>query len=271
MVLFPNAKINLGLNILSKRDDGYHNIESLMTGTRFTDIMEFTESRDKSQDIKLTGLKISGAPQDNLVLKAWKLLNEEFGIPPVKILLHKIIPAGAGLGGGSSDAAYMLKGLNDYFQLGIPAIKLQKQAIQLGSDCGFFIENKTSFISGKGDIITPAPEVLKNKWLYLFYPGLYVSTADAYSLVKPRFFHKKITDVVLMNYDDWKENIINDFEVPVFKKYPLIGEIKQKLYESGAFYASMSGSGSSVFGIFHEQQSFSSFLKQWLIWGEEVT
>jgi 4-diphosphocytidyl-2-C-methyl-D-erythritol kinase len=164
----------------------------------------------------------------------------------------------------------MLKGLNEYFDLQIPFTDLMQYASRLGSDCAFFIENKTSIISGRGDIITPVPEVLKDKWLCIFNPGIGVSTAEAYSMVTPDASRESLVDIFLMDMEKWRSHLVNDFEKPVFSKYPLIGEIKKSLYDSGALYASMSGSGSSVYGIFREKPALGDDLSKWMIWEEKI-
>jgi 4-diphosphocytidyl-2-C-methyl-D-erythritol kinase len=266
VLLFPNAKINIGLHILYSRLDGYHDIDTLIVDIGLCDVLEFIQSPDNLTTLTLTGLPVNGNTNSNLVIKAWNLLNEKYSIPAVKIHLHKVIPQGAGLGGGSSDAAFMLKGLNETFNLNITENRLRQYASFLGSDCSFFMDNKPAIISGKGDIITPSPKFIENKWLCLFYPLIEVSTAEAYSYVNPDSSREKLIDILFMNLQEWKVNLLNDFEEAIFKKHPLIGEIKQKIYASDAIFASMSGSGSSVFGIYDQKPLLDETLRKWIIW-----
>ena len=270
MVVFPNAKINLGLHILSLRYDGYHNIETQLVEIGLCDILEFAKASDNKLKLTITGTPVQGDIRENLVVKAWNLLHTKHSIPEVKIHLHKVIPQGAGIGGGSSDAAFMLKGLNEYFKLNITAERLKEYCTILGSDCSFFIENKPSLLSGKGDILTPTPKFIENKWLCLFYPEVVVSTADAYSVFNSYSSHRNLIDILFMDIKDWKDKLVNDFEEQVFKLYPEIAELKQKIYNSGALYASMSGSGSSVYGIYDEKPVLEDSLKKFLIWEERI-
>ena len=269
MVVFPNAKINLGLHILSLRYDGYHNIETGLVEIGLCDVLEFIKAPNKLE-LKVTGIPVQGDIKENLVFKAWNLLHIKHSIPEVKIHLHKVIPQGAGLGGGSSDAAFMLKGLNEYFELNIAAERLKEYCNMLGSDCSFFIENKPNLLSGKGDILTPTPKFIENKWLCLFYPELAVSTANTYSVFNSYSSHRNLIDILFMDLKDWKDNLVNDFEEQVFKLHPVIAEIKQEIYKSGAIYASMSGSGSSVYGIYDEKPVLDDGLKKFLIWEERI-
>jgi 4-diphosphocytidyl-2-C-methyl-D-erythritol kinase len=251
MIVYPNAKINLGLHIVSKRTDGFHNIETCFYPIGLCDILEFVES-DTATTFQSSGVKIPGNESDNLCIKAWKTLHDEFKIPAVKIHLHKQIPIGAGLGGGSSNAAFMLKGLNDYFELKIPSPKLEWYASQLGSDCAFFIRNTPSFASGRGEILTPIELNLNNYKILLINPGIHVGTKEAYSQVIPKIPDVKLSKSLALPIENWKDEISNDFESGVFQKHPEIGELKNSMLESGAVYAAMSGSGSSVFGIFRD-------------------
>ena len=270
MILFPNAKINLGLHILSRRMDGYHNIETQMIETGFCDILEFIKSPDEKTELSLSGLPVTTDIHENSVIRAWKILHEKHSIPAIKIHLHKIIPQGAGLGGGSADAAFMLTGLNDYFKLNLTKSRLKQYASILGSDCSFFIDNKPVLACGRGDFLTPTPKFIENHWLCIFYPGFGVSTADAYSAVTPAATRMPLIDVLFMKIPRWKELLVNDFESTIFTHNPLIAEIKQKVYNSGAIYSSMSGSGSSVFGIFTQKPEMNDELRKWLVWEERV-
>lgn len=252
MLKFPNAKINLGLNITSKREDGYHDIESCFYPIPLMDALEIIPSEKLSFDT--TGLKIPGNSNDNLVLKAYKLLNADFDLTTVEIILHKNIPMGAGMGGGSADGAFMLTLLNDYFELNISTQELEQYALKLGSDCPFFIENKPKLVSGRGEIFENTKLDLSGYYLALVYPDIHISTGVAYSGVKPQKPEISVNEI-LENYpiEKWKGLLKNDFEKGIFEKYPQLNEIKNNLYKNGALYASMTGSGSTVFGIFNKQ------------------
>ncbi len=241
MVAFPPCKINLGLNILRKRSDGYHDIETCFYPVPWTDILEVVPS-DKFE-FTVSGNVIPG--DDNLCVAAYKLLNA----PPAKIHLHKIIPTGAGLGGGSSDAAWTLRLLNQVFSLGLTKDQLRGYAAGLGSDVAFFLDDIPMIGTGRGEVLTPANINLKGKFIVIVKPGVHVSTAEAYAGIVP-----KESKLDLENISSLK----NDFEESIFKKFPEIASIKSKLYEAGAMYASMSGSGSAVYGIFNSAPSTSS-------------
>lgn len=248
MIVFPNAKINIGLHVVSKRPDGYHSLETIFYPVPLTDVLEMAETGETG--ISFSGIPVDGPPGDNLILKAYQLLKNDFDIPPVQFHLHKTIPIGAGLGGGSSDAAFTLKMLNDYFKLHLNPENLKKYAARLGADCPFFIENKPAFAEGIGDELTQIELDLTQFHLVLLKPEVSVCTALAYKHVipaKPDFHLKELPAIPL---NQWKDVIKNDFENSVFQLYPEIEKWKELLYERGAIYASMSGSGSAVFGIF---------------------
>ncbi|MBN2486031.1 MAG: 4-(cytidine 5'-diphospho)-2-C-methyl-D-erythritol kinase [Bacteroidales bacterium] len=249
MVLFPNAKINLGLHITDKRPDGFHNIETCFFPIGISDVLEFVVS-DSDKAITYSGIAIPGNPLENLCIKAWKLLNEKYSLPAVSIHLHKCIPIGAGLGGGSSDAAFMLKGLNNYFKLGLETGELEHYASQLGSDCAFFIRNTASYATGRGEVLTPINLSLNGYKFVLVKPETHISTPEAYSMVKPKVPDISLAESLHLPVEKWMGTIKNDFEEGLFGKYPQIAAIKESLLASGAVYAAMSGSGSSVFGIF---------------------
>lgn len=251
MIVYPNAKINLGLNVLSKRSDGFHNIETCFYPIGLSDILEFVES-DFDTTFSSTGIDIPGNPDNNLCVQAWELLSEDFNIRPVKIHLHKIVPIGAGLGGGSSDGAFMLKALNDFFSLGLSFQDLKKYASKLGSDCAFFIENIPSLAKGRGEVLEPSNIEMADYKVAIVNPGLHVSTPEAYSGVNPKVPGTRLNQFLEQPVHTWEGNVINDFEVSVFKKYPEIERVKRGLYELGAKFSLMSGSGSSVFGIFRD-------------------
>jgi 4-diphosphocytidyl-2-C-methyl-D-erythritol kinase len=266
MILFPNAKINLGLHILSKREDNYHKLETLMYPIGLCDILEFLPCKETETFFRLTGIPVSGEVSENLVYKAYTLLKEKYQLPQLKIHLHKMIPAGAGLGGGSSDAAFMLKGLNQVFGLNLSKTELQEYAAILGSDCSFFIENAPALASGRGEVLTPTDNFIKNYKTLLFFPGFPVSTKEAYSGIAPNSERKSLLSLLETGIVNWKLNLENDFEKTVFEKYPLLNTLKDSLYEYGAVYASMSGSGSSVYGIFEKDFKIPEWLRKYLIW-----
>ncbi len=259
MISFPNAKINIGLNVVSKRNDGYHNLETIFYPVQLADGLELAESNFTS--FSSSGIEIDGKPENNLVYKAHQILQNDFKLPPVIFHLHKAIPFGAGLGGGSSDAAFTLKMLNEYFNLKIPSAKIKFYAAQIGADCPFFIENKPTFASGIGDRFQAINLDLSEFEILIVKPNISVSTPDAYRDVipaKPKF---NLRDIENLPIEKWKDTIENDFEKSVFKKYPEIENLKQNLYKMGALYASMSGSGSAVFGIFrHLPVDFKNFM-----------
>lgn len=255
MLLFPNAKINLGLNIVSKRPDGYHNIETIFYPIPVKDALEIVETEEKDS-FCLSGRPLEGEPGNNLVLRALQLLRAQYPVPPLEIHLIKQIPSGAGLGGGSSDAAFMLKAINDYCQLNIGEETLEELAARIGADCPFFIRNKPVFASGIGNIFTPVELSLKGYYLCLVKPDIMVPTPEAYSQVTPRPPVTDLRDIIRMPISTWREQMVNDFEESVCTRHPLIATFKSFFYEQGAVYASMSGSGSAVFGLFTEPPSF---------------
>jgi 4-diphosphocytidyl-2-C-methyl-D-erythritol kinase len=249
MLVFPNAKINLGLNVVAKRPDGYHDIETVFFPvTELTDALEVVESATFS--FTTSGLPVDCRPEDNLCVKAYSMLANIYALPPVNIHLHKTIPSGAGLGGGSSDASFTLVALNGIFDLRLSTDTLKSFAAKLGSDCPFFIDNVPSKASGRGEILRATDVNLKNTWLSVIKPDIHVSTREAYAGVTPKPATADLAAIVRQPPEEWKNTLHNDFEPHVFALYPEIAEIKQQLYDAGAVYASMSGSGSSVFGIF---------------------
>jgi 4-diphosphocytidyl-2-C-methyl-D-erythritol kinase len=250
MISFPNAKINLGLNIVSKRPDGYHNIETVFYPVHRCDVLEIVPAKEEKGRFFQTGIPLQEDTQKNLVMKAFHLLKAHHDIPEIDIYLRKNIPFGAGLGGGSSDAAFMLKLLNDFADLHLSHEQLEEYASQIGSDCPFFIQNRPVFAEGTGNIFTPAAVFLKGYHLVVVKPEIHVSTQEAYANVEPQQSKESLRDIIQLPVSEWKDKMVNDFEKSVFVRHPEIGEIKQKMYERGAVYASMSGSGSSVFGIF---------------------
>ncbi len=256
MVAFPHCKINLGLHVISRREDGYHNIETCFYPVPWTDILEIIPSKEFA--FTSSGSIIPGKEVDNLCVKAYQLLKEQFKLDPVKIHLHKVLPTGAGLGGGSSDAVFTLRLLNSVFELKLSTIQVKEFASLLGSDCAFFVEDKPMLGSGRGEQLTDLQLSLKDYYLVVVKPDIHVSTAEAYSGVKPQLPVYSVSEVLARPISEWKEYLVNDFEKSVFKKYPSIEAIKKNLYDHGAVYASMSGSGSSVYGIFQSEKDLSS-------------
>ncbi len=256
MIAYPNAKINIGLNITEKRPDGYHNIETIFYPIPLQDILS-VEKSDLCSDYSLSvmGIETGSDHEKNLIIKAYRLLQQEFKLPPIDITLIKNIPVGAGLGGGSSDAAFMLKMLNEIAELKLSNEKLEAYAAKLGADCPIFIKNVPVYASGVGNVFEPTLLSLEGYYLLLVKPDIFISTPEAYSLITPKFPDKNIKDLVKLPINAWKNSVINDFEEPVFKRYPQIAEIKNQIYADGAVYASMSGSGSSVYGIFKSKPS----------------
>ncbi len=264
MICFPNAKINLGLNIVSKRSDGYHNIETIFYPIPIKDALEVVSTEVHS--FNQTGIVIDTPSEKNLVMKALNILEKKYTFPPLAVYLHKSIPFGAGLGGGSSDAANMLCLVNDYCQLKISDNELEELASSIGADCPFFIQNKPVFASGTGNIFESVNLSLSGYYLCLVKPEISVSTAEAYSMVKPHTPSISLKEIITKPITEWKEIMQNDFEASVFAKFPVIGSIKESLYREGAVYASMSGSGSSVFGLFEQPVELEEKFNDCFVW-----
>ena len=259
MVLFPNCKINLGLNIIGKRPDGYHNLETVFFPVNIQDALEVIKSDNTKDevDISLSGVSIKGNHEDNLCFKAFALLKKDFPqLPAIMVHLHKTIPTGSGLGGGSANGASMLKLLNQKFALGLSTEQLLNYALQLGSDCPFFIINKPCFATGRGELLEPVSIDLSGYKFVFIIPDIHVSTSEVFSLIKPSPHSKSVKQVIQQPIETWKKELRNDFEEPVFEKYPELKSIKAKMYESGAIYASMSGSGGTVYGMFRKETEF---------------
>lgn len=261
MLVYPNAKINIGLNVVAKRTDGYHDLETVFYPIDLHDALEVqTVEPDavpegKVYDLKVNGAVLGGVPDDNLVVRALHLLHRDFPqkIRPVSIHLLKHIPTGAGLGGGSSDAAFMLTLLNTRFNLGLTVEQLEDYAARLGADCAFFVRNTPVFAEGVGNVFSDIQLSLSGKWIVLVKPDISVSTAEAYSRVVPRRPEQSLKQLLSRPVGEWKGRVVNDFEDSVFPLYPEIAAIKDRLYDLGAVYALMSGSGSAVYGIFDAQ------------------
>ncbi len=250
MLAFANAKINIGLNVTEKLPDGYHNIQTVFYPVKIIDVVEITDASALSCHVE--GIDISGDREENICYKAFRLLQKDFDIPSQQITLLKNIPVGAGLGGGSSDAAHLIKIVNNKFNLGMTVPKMAQYASALGADCAFFIENKPVYAYGRGDQFKPVKLDLSAYQIVLVKPDVHVSTAEAYAGMVPQANAENLPDLVAQPVNTWKAQVKNDFEPLVFRKYPEIKDVKTALYDSGALYAAMSGSGSSVFGIFDQ-------------------
>lgn len=250
MINFPNAKINIGLNITERRTDGYHNLETIFYPVNIKDALEVIEAGELS--FESSGLEIPGRVEDNLCIKGYHLLKKDFDIPPVKIHLHKNIPIGAGLGGGSADAAFFIRLMNEKFNLGLTIDEQLGYARKLGADCAFFIENKPVFAFERGDEFEPIKLDLSAYEIVLVMPDVHISTSEAFSGIKPAMVKQSLLELILDPISQWKNYIKNDFETNIFKNHVEIRGVKAALYQAGAIYASMSGSGASVFGIFNK-------------------
>ncbi|UAY53168.1 4-(cytidine 5'-diphospho)-2-C-methyl-D-erythritol kinase [Ferruginibacter albus] len=257
MLSFPNCKINLGLHILGKREDGFHNLETIFYPVPIKDVLEILPNPNATQDIIFTntGLIAEQDTEKNICSKAYHLLKKDFPqLPAIKMHLHKTIPLGAGLGGGSADGSFTLNLLNEKFQLGLSSQQLIEYALQLGSDCPFFIINKPCVATGRGEILEEIRIDLSNYQLVLVNPGIHVNTGWAFSQLKNFTPESSLKQIIQQPVIYWKELLKNDFEEPVFRQHPAIQLIKDKLYQQGAVYAAMSGSGSSMFGLFEKGQ-----------------
>lgn len=248
MVVFPGCKINIGLNIIAKRPDGYHGLESVFYPIGLTDVLEIVKS--DAFEFKLTGIPVDGKEADNLVVKAYTKLNNTYTIGPVKIHLHKNVPLGAGLGGGSADASATLLLLNSLFNLNLSKDTLCTIAAELGSDCPYFIENTPAYVTGRGEVLTPIKLELKGYFIQLINPNIHIQTKEAFSAIPLSHSPNKIKQHLSANPQMWKNTIKNDFEETIFPKFPAIAQLKTQLYKNGALYASMTGTGASVYGIF---------------------
>ncbi len=250
MVIFPNAKINLGLSVLSKRGDGFHQIESAMVPVPINDALELIVATDRNFGLTVSGIEINGHPENNLCVKAWKLLQPAYNLPGIKMHLHKVIPMGAGLGGGSADGAFTIKLINQVFDLGLSPGVMESYARQIGSDCPFFIKNQPALAFDKGDQLKQIEIDLSGHFLVLVKPDVHISTAEAYAGISPKIPDMPVNKIIQLPVEEWKRLLKNDIETNIFKIHPVLSEIKDKLYHSGAIYASMSGSGSAMFALF---------------------
>jgi 4-diphosphocytidyl-2-C-methyl-D-erythritol kinase len=272
MIVFPKAKINLGLRITRKRTDGFHDIETIFYPVGLCDVLEFVinEESQYKDVLTVTGINTGGEPEDNLVMKSLKKLREKYSFPYLKVHLHKVIPVGAGLGGGSSDAAFLLKAINRHFKLTIDDDKLKATALELGSDCPFFINCTPSFASGRGELLQSAGSFLKGYYILLLNPGVGINTREAYQNCSPGVPATSLLRLTERSVNEWKGLVINDFEKYAFAKYPQIGTLRDELYNSGAIFSSMSGSGSTVYGIFSGRPQLPAGIKQFIIWQETL-
>ncbi|WP_321371544.1 4-(cytidine 5'-diphospho)-2-C-methyl-D-erythritol kinase [uncultured Draconibacterium sp.] len=261
MITFPNAKINIGLNVVEKRPDGYHNLETIFYPVKLSDALEVIEAEETT--FSSSGIELDATAKNNLVYKAYTLLARDFDLPPVKMHLHKVIPFGAGLGGGSADAAFALKMLSDYFNLDLATTILEDYAAGIGADCPFFIQNRPTFAHGIGDQFKPVNLDLSAYEIVIVKPPFSVSTPQAYQNITPAKPDFNLLEIEKLPIEDWKALVKNDFEKSVFPQFPEIENLKNNLYEAGAVYASMSGSGSAVFGIFrHSPMNLDRFLPE---------
>jgi 4-diphosphocytidyl-2-C-methyl-D-erythritol kinase len=268
MLTFPNAKINIGLNITEKRSDGFHNIESVFYPVEWCDALEIIPNQNPDAIdavFQSSGLAIPGNESSNLCLKAWNLLQERINVPPM-IHLHKVIPMGAGLGGGSADGAFTLKMLNEVYELKLSNDELKDFARKLGSDCAFFIENRPVFCYNKGDEFENFKLDLKGKFVVLVNPDIHISTAEAYSGVSPKKPEIALKMALSQPISEWKKIVKNDFEENLLLKYQTIAAVKATLYQAGAVYASMTGSGSTVYGIFEQESDLKSSFSNFAMW-----
>lgn len=270
MVIFPKAKINIGLRITGKRPDGFHNIETIFYPVNLSDAIEFVvvDRNSKSDLLQVTGVYSETDPFNNLVMKAVRNIRKIADIPFLRLHLHKAIPAGAGLGGGSSDAATLLKSLNRHFNLGISTGKLMEIALELGSDCPFFIDGIPAFAGGRGELLTPVKPVQEGLHLLMVNPGIHINTGEAFRNCTPEKPDSELMDFYNRDISEWKNLIINDFEGYIFSKHPDMKVIKDSLYNMGAIYSSMSGSGSTIYGIFRSKPEVPEILRRHVIYSD---
>lgn len=292
MILYPNCKINLGLNIVGKRSDGYHDIETVFLPIPLSDCLEILPAHEDS--FILDGRELDCSAQDNLVVRVLNMLrSEDMDIPPVSIRLTKNIPSGAGLGGGSTDAAFMMRGLNELFDLGLTEAQMASRVGRLGADCPVFIANKPVYAEGKGDVFTPLPvpllqkqycalppvdsmlpptvslsipETLDGYWLVLVKPNDFISTREAYASVTPCPSKVSLKDIISQPVKTWRGQMVNDFEASVFPTHPVVSGICDQLYMLGASYAAMSGSGSTLYGLFRQQPVLGDVFADYFLW-----
>ncbi len=272
MIVFPNAKINLGLNVVEKRPDGFHNLETVFYPVPLCDGLEITESAgSQACQLSTSGLAVDTvSDSDNIVLKAFQLLAAEFTLPPTAFHLHKKIPFGAGLGGGSADGAFAIRLINDFYKLNLSRKEMEEYAARLGSDCPFFIRNKPVYAEGRGEKMYSLDLDLSDYYLMLVKPDFSINTKHAFQGITPRKSETALTDICQQSVTKWKENMKNDFEKSIFPLYPELKKIKDQLYNVGALYAAMSGSGSTLFGIFNQQPEIAPFVDKYFVWSGKL-
>lgn len=287
MLAFPNVKINLGLNVVEKRPDGYHNLQSVFYPVKgLYDVLELTPENAVKAEISekhiapihlhyttigklqlgITGIHIPGSVENNLLAKAYDLVNAKYNLPEVKAHLHKIVPTGAGLGGGSADGAFFIKLLNNFFKLNMPQEQMLDYAGQLGSDCSFFIPNSPAFVDSRGDVFAEIEFSLAGYHIAIIKPDIHVSTAAAFSGIVPKRPEKSPLEIIQLPIEQWKGLLVNDFEATVGSQHPSILHIKEQLYNQGALYCSMSGSGAAVYGIFKEEPQLPESANSYFVW-----
>lgn len=266
MICFPNAKINIGLNIVEKRSDGFHNIESVFYPIGLCDVLEVVAGETGKCIFQSSGLPISGDTDSNLCVRAYDLLDRDFDLPSVQIHLHKVIPIGAGLGGGSSDGAFTIKLLNDLFDLKLSNDQIENYVRKLGSDCAFFIKNRPVFAYERGDKFEPVNLELNGYYIVVIYPGIHINTAEAYSQIRCGRKTPSIEELIKLPVSEWQGQLYNDFEDVIFPKHSEIKKTKEKLYSLGAVYASMSGSGSCVYGFFEKEVRLGAEFTKYFVW-----
>lgn len=274
MIVFPPSKINIGLYITGKRSDGFHTLESVFYSVPLLDALEVVviDGAHGHIEFESTGLPIHGKESDNLVIRAYKILHDLFNLPAVKVHLHKVIPMGAGLGGGSSDASWMLRLLQSLFQLPLSRDELAELSSQLGSDCPFFMYESACRVGGKGEVIQPIDFSLKGKWIVLINPSIHVSTARAFSLIHPESAPSEWFEALSSkDLKSWKSKVYNHFEKPITKLFPEIRQVIETLESAGAEYVSMSGSGSTVYGLFASEPPSFSTMPQWQVFRLQIT
>lgn len=255
MISFPPCKINLGLNILARRPDGYHDLESVFLPLPLCDALELVEDKHLNKgelSLSTSGILVPGDLQNNLIVKAHRLFHEHFPLPGIKAHLHKVIPMGGGLGGGSSNGTWMLRMLNEFSGFPFSLEFLKEMAEKLGSDCPFFLYNEACLVQGRGERVKPFPLHLKGWYLVLLNPGVHVSTAQAFSTIHPGIPGQRVTEILKTSPDFWSGRLVNDFEKGVSAQYPEIQGCIDLLKAAGADYVSMSGTGASVFGLFRQ-------------------